>query len=214
MTDSTKAIGIFGGTFDPIHFGHLRTALELYERLPLQEIRFLPCKQPVHKSPSNTSTYDRLAMLKLAITGQPGFNIDTRELERDTPSYMYETLLSLREEVGEIPLCLICSMDAFASFASWHQWEKIVELAHIVVATRGDYIAPISNRLNDFFSQRIITNPQALLNQPAGHLLFIQTTPLAISSTAIRQSIKNKLSPRYLLPEAVKRYIIQHQLYQ
>lgn len=214
MSNLNKAIGIFGGTFDPIHFGHLRTALEIYESLPLQEIRFLPCQQPVHKATTGASVNDRLAMLKLAIAEQPGFRLDTRELERDSPSYMYETLRSIRHEVGHTPLCLICSMDAFSNFTSWYRWDAIIELAHIVVATRAGYTTSFSDTLNNFTNKHLITNPQALLAQPAGYILFIETTPLTISSTAIRHLIKNNLNPSYLLPEAVKAYIKQQHLYK
>lgn len=214
MSNSTKAIGIFGGTFDPIHFGHLRTALEVYESLPLQEIRFLPCQQPVHKSATGASVNERLAMLKLAIAGQPGFTLDTRELERASPSYMYETLLSIRQEVGHTPLCLICSMDAFSNFTYWYRWDAIIELAHIVVATRAGYTTSFSDTLNNFTNRHLITNPQALLTHPAGYVLFAPTTPLSISSTAIRQMLKNNLNPSYLLPETVKAYIEKQQLYK
>ncbi|MDF2868366.1 MAG: nicotinate-nucleotide adenylyltransferase [Gammaproteobacteria bacterium] len=214
MNNSTKAIGIFGGTFDPIHFGHLRTALELYERLPLQEVRFLPCQQPVHKSATGADVNNRLAMLKLAIANQPGFTLDTRELERSSPSYMYETLTSIRNEVGNTPLCLICSMDAFINFTSWYRWEAIPELAHLVVATRANHAKPLSSLLDSFFASRTIHDPQSLLTQAAGYLLFIETTPLTISSTAIRQIIKNNLSPSYLLPEKVETYIEKQHLYK
>ena len=208
--NNSKAIGIFGGTFDPIHFGHLRTALELYEQLPVQEIRFLPCQQPVHKPASYASSEQRVAMLELAIANQPGFTIDKRELERPTPSYMHETLSSIRQEVGNTPLCLICSLDAFANFTTWYRWQAIFELAHVVVANRGDYTPP---QLNDFFSSRLNQASQNLLEKPAGYLYFAKTTTLAISSTYIRQRLQAGFSVRYLLPDSVLNYLNKSNLY-
>lgn len=213
MSNGIKAIGIFGGTFDPIHLGHLRTALEIYEQLPLQEIRFLPCQQPVHKVTTTAPASHRLAMLKLAIENQPGFSIDTRELERATPSYMYESLLSIRQEVGNIPLCLICSMDAFTSFTRWYRWQELLELAHLVVANRAGHAAPKANQLDSFFVTRYCKDPKRLVEQAAGSLFFVETTSLAISSTLIREVIKAKLSARYLLPDAIYHYLLKHQLY-
>jgi nicotinate-nucleotide adenylyltransferase len=212
MMTFTKAIGIFGGTFDPIHFGHLRTALELYQQLPLREIRFLPCQQPVHKAQAAASSAQRVAMLQLAIAEQEGFSLDRRELARDTPSYMYYTLCSLRAELGATPLCLICSMDTFLDFTNWHRWQEILELAHLVVAVRPPYIRP--SQLHESLLARLTTDPNALATKNAGSLFFATTTPLSLASSTIRQSCKTGLSARYLVPDPVAAYIRQQGLYQ
>lgn len=211
MNVTEQAIGIFGGTFDPVHFGHLDTAIELYQQLPLAEIRFLPCQQPVHKAAASASAEHRLNMLKLAIANYPDFTVDTRELERSTPSYMYETLYSIRQEIGSNPLVLICSLDAFASFTYWYRWQELLNLAHLVVATRGGYQAP---NLTDFFNSRLITSPSQLLEKPAGYLYFAQTTPITVSSTDIRQRVKANLPISNMLPQGVIDYIDEHQLYK
>jgi len=210
---AVQAVGIFGGSFDPIHLGHLRTALELLERLPLGQIRFVPCQQPVHKPQTLASAVDRLAMLKLALAGERRFSIDTRELNRATPSYMFETLMAIRQENPNTPLCLICSTDAFLNFTQWHRYREILDLAHLVVATRQGYEIDQS-KLDELLRQRLVLDTSQLAVKNAGSIYLVDTTPLAISSTAIRHMIKNGLSPRYLIPDKVRDYIINHSLYQ
>ena len=123
MLNTSKPIGIFGGAFDPIHYGHLRAALEVYQSLDLQQVRFVPCRQPVHKKLAIAAPEHRLAMLKQAIAKQPGFVIDDRELQRNEPSYTLLTLESIHQEVGSTPLFLILAVYAFAHFLEWYQWE-------------------------------------------------------------------------------------------
>ena len=132
-----KPIGILGGTFDPVHYGHLRTALELFQILNLAEIRFMPCQIPVHKDEVHADPKHRLAMLELALAGTPEFKVDHRELQRSTPSYMIETLISLRKEYPDTPLALIMGSDAFINLATWNSWQELTDYAHIVVAIRA-----------------------------------------------------------------------------
>ena len=207
-------IGIFGGTFDPIHHGHLRVALELYQQLGLDEVRFIPCRQPPHRSMPQASDAQRLTMLQLALAGQSGFVIDQRELRREGPSYMVDTLASIRAEVGDVPVCLIVGADAFAKLAGWHRWSHLIELAHIVVAHRPGSAFLLEDELLTLYQQCQIDDPNEMVRVPAGHILRFQVTQLDISSAKIREELANGRSVRYLLPEDVWAYIQQQGLYQ
>lgn len=209
-----QPIGILGGTFDPIHHGHLRSALEAWEDLALAEIRFIPGRHPPHRETPMVTAAHRLAMLELAIAGQPGFVIDERELQRDGPSYMVDTLTSLRAEVGSTPLCLIIGMDVFAELHQWHRWQDIPGLTHLLVLQRPGSGLPLSEALGELVSRHKLHNPTALRERPAGGIIFQPVSQLDISATRIRQCLACGNSPRYLLPEPVLAYIRRHGLYQ
>lgn len=207
-------IGILGGTFDPVHFGHLRPALELFEQLRLSELRLLPCHIPAHRQQPEASAEQRAQMLQRAIAGEPCMQVDRRELRRSGPSYSVDTLHSLREELGEQqPLCFIMGMDAFMGLRSWHQWERLIALAHIVVAHRpGSAVMQISD-LGESMAAAQVDSVEVLHARPAGGVLFQATTQLDISSTAVREIVRAGRNPRYLLPESVCAYIRENGLY-
>lgn len=213
MVNINKPIAILGGTFDPVHFGHLRLALEVQQQLAIQEIRFIPCQKPVLDKTASATSAQRLAMLQLAIANQPGFKIDERELQRPTPSYMVDTLLSLRQDITDQPLCLILGSDAFENLPRWHRWQELLNLTHLIIVTRPEHIFTLSEPLASLLQQHKIANPALLASQPQGFIYQLAITPLAISSTYIRQQITNQMSPRYLLPESVLDYIKQKKLY-
>jgi len=192
-------IGFFGGTFDPIHFGHLRTALELMNHLRLSEVRFTPCGQPPHSKTPTASAALRLDMVKAAIAGQPGFVVDERELNRPGPSYTVESLEALRAESASRPLGLIVGMDAFIDIGSWHRSEDILHLAHIIVARRPGAQLPESGHAGALLAANGVTGSAELADAPAGKILVHTVTQLEISSSAIRAG----QSPRYLVPDAV-----------
>lgn len=196
-------IGILGGTFDPVHFGHLRTAMELLECLPLAEVRFVLCRvPPLGKTPVAT-VEDRLAMLTAAVAEAPRFVVDERELGRDGPSYSVDTLESLRADFPDRPLCLIVGMDAFASLPAWHRWEELLSLAHVVVAHRPGAPLPDGEAISRLVSRHRTCDPADLAGKPAGRILLHAVTQLDISSSAIRETLSRGESPRYLLPDAV-----------
>lgn len=209
-------IGIFGGTFDPIHYGHLRSALEVKDIFGLDEIRLIPCANPPHRNQPAVTAEMRLQMLELAIKNQPGLKIDTRELDRhkasdQTPSYMVDTLASLRQEFPTESLLLFIGTDAFKHLTGWHQWQRLFDYAHIVVMTRPGFEI---QQLDDFFKARLAVDIKELVQVNAGKLCFRQVTQLDISATAIREIIARKLNPGFLLPDAVIEYIKQHKLYE
>ncbi|WP_240696078.1 nicotinate-nucleotide adenylyltransferase [Candidatus Macondimonas diazotrophica] len=205
-------IGLLGGTFDPVHLGHMRIALEVMEALAFQEVRFIPAASPPHRSDPALDAHARVRLLRAAIADQPGFTLDLRELERPGPSYMVDTLIDLRGEVGtEQPLCLILGMDAFSLLPSWHRWEALAELTHVVVASRpGGAQRPEGA----WWRGSVFMNPEQLQATPAGGVYFHRVTALEISATRLRQLINQGQSPRYLVPDAVWRMIDEEHWYQ
>jgi nicotinate-nucleotide adenylyltransferase len=212
-----QSIGIFGGTFDPIHFGHLRMAEEMRVQLGLNQVRFLPAAQPPHRDETHTSAEHRAAMVGLAIAGNPAFVLDRRELERNGPSYTVDTLRSLREEFGAIiPLILFIGSDAFFGLPAWHRWQELPELAHIAVAfrpgtaLRENALPPELCSLWQHHQTECVAD---LHDAPSGKMLWQSVTALDIASSRIREAYTQGFSTRYLLPETVRDYIESHHLY-
>ncbi len=209
-----KPIGLLGGTFDPIHHGHLRLALELYERLDLAEVRLLPSANPPHREAPTASAQLRLDMVQAAIQGVPGLSADDRELRRHQPSYTVDTLLSIREEYPYHPLCLILGMDAFMALSSWYQWERLITLAHLLVVRRIGTLLPEVHRMQEFLNSHQLHHPDELRQQLAGGVWIEEIPALTISATQIRDLIATGRNPRYLLPQTVLNLIHTHQLYR
>ncbi|WP_432746183.1 nicotinate-nucleotide adenylyltransferase [Methylobacter sp. G7] len=208
-------IGIFGGTFDPVHYGHLRSALEVKDIFGLTEVRLIPCANPPHREQPAVTAKMRVQMLELAIKNQPDLKIDTRELDRyglhQAPSYMVDTLESLRQEFLTDPLLLFIGTDAFKYLTGWYEWQRLFDYAHIVVMTRPGIE---TQTLNDFLKVRLTGEIKDLMQVISGKLCFSHVTQLDISATAIRNIIARKQNPGFLLPDAVIEYIKQHQLYE
>ena len=211
-------VGILGGTFDPIHYGHLRLAEEMLELANLQQIRFIPAGTPPHRDPPQVSAQHRSAMVQLAIADQPAFVLDGREANRTTPCYTVDTLRELRAELGATqPLCLLMGGDAFLHLHTWHEWERLFKLAHIVVGSRpgftlGDRIHAATPALRRHYQHRLCA-ADALSHQPSGGIAELAIPELEISATLIRSRVAENRSIRYLLPNAVADYIHQHHLY-
>ena len=213
MQKLQQAIGILGGTFDPIHFGHLRTALELYQALNLAEIRIIPCYQPVHRKMPVATPEQRLAMVQHAVEFEPVLKVDDCEIQRKGPSYSIDTVEMLRKANPNTPLCLIIGIDALLGFPSWHRYEEILLNAHLVIAHRPNYQLPTTGIVADLLKQRLKKTPSDLHECLAGNILFHPVTPLEISASYIRRQISIGRNPRYLLPDSVYKYIKQHGIY-
>lgn len=215
---STPApLGILGGTFDPVHCGHLRLAEEAREQLGLAAVRWIPAGQPAHRQTPQTTADQRLDMVRLAIAANPGFQLDDAEARAATPSYTVPTLLRLREGLGKSrSLVLLLGTDAFLGLPAWHRWSELFELAHIAVATRpGSTLdaAHLPAALSSEYRVRRCDVPARLQSCPAGLILPFPITPLDISATRLRATLLAGRSPRYLLPEPVLDYIFRHTLY-
>ena len=208
-------LGIYGGTFDPVHYGHLRTALDVKEALRISDLRFLPCRTPAHRGAPGANPQQRLSMLELALQkAGTDFSIDRRELDREGPSYMVDTLASLRRDEPDRPICLILGLDAFAAIPSWHRWRELFNLAHFAVMWRPGAKKPDwSGELADLVLTRREEELGKLASTPCGKIAFLEVTQLAISATGIRNMIAQGKSPRYLLPETVLEMIQSQALY-
>jgi len=215
---SDRPIGILGGTFDPIHFGHLRLAEEMLELARLEQIRFIPTGTPPHRDSPQVSAQQRSVMVRLAIADQPAFVLDEREVRRDRLCYTVDTLSELRAELGATqPLCLLMGGDAFLQLHTWHEWEQLFGLAHIVVGYRPGYtlderieVAP--EALRKHYRERLCT-VESMAQRPCGGVAELAIPKLEISATDIRRRVAEGRTIRYLLPDAVENYIHQHQLY-
>lgn len=202
-----RPMGVFGGTFDPIHYGHLRTAFEMLQALRFEEVRFIPCGDPPHRGATFAAAPQRLRMVELAVSGQEGFAVDDRELRRSGPSYTIDTLLALRGEFPDRALGLIVGMDAFLGFTGWHRWDEILDVAHIVVAHRPGWkapdLGPLGELITEFGTHRVDDLHDAL----NGRIHIHAVTQLEIASTEIRDLVAAGRDPRFLMPDAVRNEI-------
>lgn len=205
-----------GGTFNPIHFGHLRMAQELAETLNLDEVRFIPAANPPHKTAPTVSAEHRAHMVQLAIEHNALFQLDTRELNRSGASYTIDTLIALRNELGDdVALCLMMGSDAFTKLNTWHRWQELLDYCHLILVRRPNSTPkqPLDKVLESLLHEHYTEHREDLSKQAAGCIHMQTTTQLDISSTVIRAAFQKKLMPYYLMPEAVIHYIKSHQLY-
>ena len=204
-------LGVFGGTFDPVHFGHLRPVAAAAAALALAQVRFIPAAIPPHRPPPVAPAAARVRMLELALHAYPGFSLETCELARPGPSYTVDTLTALRAECGaEVPLYLLLGSDAFNGLTRWHRWQMLPQLAHLVVMQRPQVDAP----LPAWALPRLASEATALTQAPAGHVWLQAVPPQPISATAIRARLAAGVSVSGLMPDAVWQYIRENRLYQ
>lgn len=211
-----QAVGLFGGTFDPIHLGHLRLAEELADVIGLSEVRFIPAGCPPHRAAPRAAPAHRLAMVERAVAGNPRFRVDAREVDASGPCYTVETLTALRRELGaDTPLWLFLGADAFLGLPAWRDWMQLFGLAHLAVADRPGVSLMHSDALPDALRRELAARQVAdgSAAGAAGSVLIRRTTPLAISATAIREALARGASVRYLVPDSVLDYLKTHALY-
>lgn len=211
-------IGLFGGTFNPVHFGHLRLAEEAREQLRLKEVLWIPAGNPKHRTMPEVSAEQRLEMVRLALANHPDFKLDSAEVLSDQPSYTVPTLERLRTTLGESqPLVLLLGADAFVELSSWHRWHELLELTHIGLSHRPGFALTadhLPQALAVEYRARLEHDPAVLAKSPAGRIVPFAMTQLAISATQIRELLAKGGSSRYLLPDAIIDYIDHHHLYR
>ncbi|KTD73527.1 nicotinate-nucleotide adenylyltransferase [Legionella tucsonensis] len=209
------SIAIFGGTFDPIHNGHLQASKFIQTHIKFDSYIFLPCKTPTIKPPTFANNVQRVEMLKLAIKEIPDFMLDLREIERDSPSYMVETLESFRLEYPKASITLIVGYDAFLSLPCWHQWEKIITLANLLIINRKEFARQtIPETMQEFLKKYRTKKKIELLNTQAGKVFLFDAGNYNISSTSIREEIQQGADVKNKLPYIVYEYIKSQELYQ
>ncbi len=213
MTTHAKPIGLYGGTFDPIHLGHLRSAVEILAICQLQQIHFIPCKNPVHKEGAIASDRDRFSMLMLATDNCSDLVVSDCELKRDTPSYTIDTLKEFKQKFTDTPLCLLVGSDTFMQLPTWHQWKKIIDISHIIIMKRPGFSLELSTELEDFLANHLADDITELHDNLSGKIYYQSVTEMDISSTQIRAQINAGITPRFLVPENILAYIERKQLY-
>ncbi|KAB2916685.1 MAG: nicotinate-nucleotide adenylyltransferase [Dechloromonas sp.] len=214
----SEPLGLFGGTFDPVHFGHLRLAEEAVAHLDLGSVRWIPAGQPPHRGQPQVTADQRLAMVRLATAGNERFSVDAAEVEAAVPSYTVHTLERLRGALGDSrPLVLLVGADAFAGLTGWHRWRELLALAHVAVSHRPGFpveAASLPDELAAEFGRRRLHAAADLKTAAAGGIITFTMTQLAISATQIRKLLRDRQSARYLLPDDVLDYIQTHSLYR
>lgn len=205
-------IGLFGGTFDPIHYGHLRSAVEIAELFELSTLYLMPNHQPGHRGPTAASTDHRIEMLAMAVEDASRLVVDTREAERNEPTYTVDTLREIRREQADATLVFFLGMDSFSAFDTWHEWEEILTLTNLVVLDRPG--AEHSDFSKNLLMRQQASCGQQIVNGLTGVIQTCQVTQLDISATDVRRRIADDLSVRFLLPDEVSEYIDANNLYR
>lgn len=211
-----KLVGLFGGTFDPVHLGHTRVAENLLKALPFSEIQFIPCNLPPHRTTPIASSADRLAMLKLATEKESRFSVNDIEIKRSGISYTIDTLKTLRSQFPSTTFALILSTDTLGTFNTWHNWQKILDYCHLIIVNRPNYALPQTPWVQEFLSQHQIQDPTVLTQLPAGKIFFTSLTETPISATDLRTylSEKNYSNASSYLSPFVLNYIQTRSLYR
>lgn len=208
---AAQRIGLFGGTFDPVHLGHLRTAIELAEGYSLNQLRLLPNHRPAHRDQPTASTAQRIEMLEIATQHLSQLIVDPREALRDTATYTFDTLSDVKQEHPDATLIFFMGQDAFSAFDSWHRWREILDLTNLVIIDRPD--AQLSDWALNLIAKQTDTVGNRIVNSATGVIERHNVTQLAISATDVRARIANRQSVDFLVPEPVKQYIVKHRLY-
>ena len=208
-------IGILGGTFDPVHNGHLRLAIEFFERLNLEQLKLIPLHLPPHRDPPVANPEQRLAMLQLALENTEGIFIDECELRKDKTSYTIETITLVKNEIGDVPVCLLMGMDAFVKIHTWYRWNELLDLVHIAIADRpGNNINEYDQAVAELIKTHLTGHLSDLHETTAGKIIKLTVPMLDISATQIRNIIASDRSARGLLPDTVIAYINSKNLYK
>lgn len=214
MTKLKKSIGILGGTFDPIHRGHLAIANHVLTHFNLSTIEFIPAKIPPHRTTPTATPEQRVAMVELAIQDNPHFHLNDIEIKREGTSYMVDTLAELRQRFPETPLLLIIGEDAFVHLNTWHRWKTILDLTHLIVINRPNTSTPKTDWIISLRKQHETNTKNDLQQFLHGKIYFETITPILTSATQIRQQIQSNEDTKSLLPDAVSMYILRNHLYR
>ena len=208
------AIGILGGTFDPIHYGHLTPAHEAMMALDLEHIRLMPNHIPPHRPQPVASSEQRLAMVTLAAREFGRFQVDDRELRRQSPSFTIDTLRQLRHELPDTPVCFLIGMDSLLCLPTWHRWQELTDYAHLVVSVRPGWTPEYAGELQTFISHHRLVDNRQIHQQLAGGIIMLDNAPVAISASELRAQLAQGVVSRRWLPEPVAEYIEQEQIYR
>jgi nicotinate-nucleotide adenylyltransferase len=209
-----KPVGLLGGSFDPVHYGHLRLAMECQQQLDLEKVIFVPLNSPPHRACLQANTDQRYRMLKLATMNVEVLDVSDIEINRKGKSYTIDTLKEFGKNSGNQSLCIILGMDAFQEFDTWKDWQEITDYAHIIIANRADSPMEIRKEvLKSYFKSRQVSKKEEIHNSAAGNILRLDIPMTEISSSRIRELLHAKKSAKYLLPDNVLDFINNEQIY-
>ena len=209
---NNKLYGIFGGTFDPIHNGHLETVATVFNHCKLERIRFIPAASPPHRDQPNASPQQRLEMVALAVANQPQYDVDDREHKRDSPSYSFDTIKSIQSEDPAKCYCLILGLDAMLGLESWHRWRDLLDSVHFLVMKRPGWKTPCP--LPVWWKQRYTDSIENLKRDSSGRIYEVDIDPNFLSATEIRYGLAQGVNVSTMIPEPVWNYIESNKLYQ
>jgi len=213
LVSNKSLVGLLGGTFDPIHLGHLEIAKRMLKQLHFKEIQFIPSGQPPHRQ-AIASAADRLAMIKLAIEDNKNFVVNDIEISEEKPSYTIDTLKKLKQQLNDKTLCFILATDAFLKFNQWKDWQSILNYCHLIIAPRPDFPMPDESWSTTLLEQHEVSSASKLHEKEFGYILVQDISKSRISATKIRESVASGHYPEDMLPKPVITYIQQHHLYQ
>lgn len=208
----TESIGIFGGTFDPIHFGHIKPAQDLAKQLSLDHVVLMPAHIPPHKHKTHANSKQRKCMVELVCQQNPMFILDERELQRTTPSYTFDSISELRALHPNSKLYFFIGTDSLNTLSSWYNIEQLLELCHFAVSTRPGYQADLSNIA--FFKDRICHGAEQIGENLAGKIILLNTCKINISSTELRARLRAGHNCQQFLPNIISQFIDHNKLYQ
>ncbi len=216
MPDKPQLHALYGGTFDPIHYGHLKPVEALATLAGLNNVTLLPNNVPPHRPQPEASPAQRVEMIRLAIAGNPLFDLDLREMQRDTPSFTVDTLAELRQERGSHqPLAFIIGQDSLLTLHQWHRWQDLLSLCHLLVCQRPGYRREMPTpEQQRWLEQHLAERPEELHQQPAGKVFLADTPPISISATGIREGLHQGRPDAALLPPSVSEFIMREGLYR
>jgi nicotinate-nucleotide adenylyltransferase len=215
MMNSESGLAILGGTFDPVHFGHLRSAIAVKELLAVRQVKLVPSFIPPHRGLPHSTASERLSMLRIATHDNSGVVVDDREISRQGISYTVDTLTSFRQEIGEnVSLYFILGIDSFCTLNEWVRWQELTGIAHLIVLARPGFLAQIPAEIRTWENNKLVGNVDCMRSKPAGGICYVELVQVDISATEIREMIGSGIRPTGKMPECVIDYAFEHKLYR
>ena len=215
MMNSESGLAILGGTFDPVHFGHLQSAIAVKELLAVRQVKLVPSFIPPHRGLPHSTANQRLSMLRIAARDSSGVVVDDREISRQGVSYTVDTLTSFRHEIGEnISLYFILGIDSFCTLNEWVRWQELTDIAHLIVLARPGYLPQIPPEIRTWQSKKLVGNVNCMRGKPGGGICHVELVQVDISATGIRKMIGSGIRPKGKMPQSVIDSAFEHELYR
>ena len=214
MTNPEAGLAVFGGTFDPIHFGHLKSACAVTDYLGVPCVKLVPSCIPPHREKPSSTPAHRLSMLQIATCEDKRMAVDDREISRRGVSYTADTLASFRSELGTtVPLYFILGIDSYVTIHKWHHWKGLTDIAHLIVLDRPGYLAEVSSEVQLWSQNRLVEDPNDMKHRAFGCICLVSLVQVDVSATDLRNKLKAGVRPTGKMPEKVIDFALKHGLY-